>query len=348
MKKINKKGKILIIVLSIVVLVTIVSLSIILPIVLEKQDIKPPPKTPSDDDGTIVKEFYVAGGIKEEYYLNEYFDINDIIVFVKYKDGDNYVQTFLNVTPSFFFGYPETPLPNTSTIGYKSFKLIYLDGVIETGFNVVAFNENHYIDDILNKVYLKTDSVFDLLFKNAELKDDTLTNDYVETIYDKIANNGILTYLNDVNNFIKIVKTDLTPPSIYQNPSSSKQAYLNINDDSIVGAYWTKLSESEEYNYFTFEVNNINQLQGLEVEITLEGKTYTILSNYDNGNFNMVIKGALELDVLINYSPTKFYLSKDSTSNNDNLSNLAYSELFGTNAQQVLEYDIANNTYNFK
>ena len=60
-----------------------------------------------EEDTSIVQEMHVVSNLKDEYYLNEDFDITDIEIFVKYKTQGGFVSKYLKLTSDFIDGYPE-------------------------------------------------------------------------------------------------------------------------------------------------------------------------------------------------------------------------------------------------
>lgn len=350
MKKLSKKQKILIFVLLGLMVCLIVGVGIFLYHKYNQTPLSPNDnneETNTDENKTVV-EFYVVTPIKDEYYLNEYFNINDIEVFVKFRTNEGFVTNTFNLTTDFIKGYPNIEVPNTSTLGPHSFTIIYLDGEINISYNVVEFNEKHCLFEMLNKCYIDQDSMFSKISVNNKVNSNLQLSNYIGNIYDNIVQeNGqfkTLSYANIIYNGLKTFDIDSSLSS-FCNPNSDILPSITKNNNQVVGKLWWLFNDEYKLIEFSLDYNNINN--GIYLNITVDGKTTSIISNYLDDCFNMVITNEDEYDILINYSSNHYYIAKDNKNLNNDLNTKNYSETFASLGIDVFEYDVLNNVVKF-
>lgn len=302
-----------------------------------------------EEDTSIVQEMHVVSNLKDEYYLNEDFDITDIEIFVKYKTQEGFVSKYLKLTSDFIDGYPEeTELPNTSTLGEHSFTIIYLDGAVGVSYKVVEFSARHCLNEMLNLSFINQDSMFSKVNSNNKIYEDTNANNFVDKIYSNVIdNNGeyrTLSYANIVYNglYSYFVRGNL---NLFRNTNSSIEPIITENGNILSGKLWTDYDSS--YHLVEFELTFDKTNNGLILNITTNGKTTKIIGNYSNKNFNMAIVGELENDVLINYSSNRYYIAEVATGNNDDLNTKTFDSSFASSGINVLECDLQNDTIKF-
>lgn len=125
----------------------------------------------------IVIDFVIQSGLKNEYLLNETFDVTNFIIKVTYSDN---TTANINVTSSMF----TSSLPNTGTTGTKTFKLSY--GGIEKTFTFNVVTQLKTVKDFtiksgLNATY-PVNSQFDInnILLEVTYEDDSKASVYVD------------------------------------------------------------------------------------------------------------------------------------------------------------------------
>lgn len=344
----TKKNK-LILIISICVVIVIAGVATTLWLILRDRwqdagnnDYTPPPPTPPEP--VITYDIILGDGVKDEYYLNEPFDINNVRIYYRvFKDGALESSSVVRCSESFIKGYPEVPAPDTDTLGTQSFTLTYLSLECNVSFDVVEYSEEHVLSLLNENIAMGNESLFVLL--KRDLKDEALN--YVDSIYDKVIQSDtsakVLSYLSNVENILTFYN-DASEISVFNHPTdTSKVASIEKVGNIYNGTFWvTRLNGVAEV---VFELEYYTNTKGLRIEMSVDGVSYSIYVNSTETTYNMVISGAHDEDIILNYGSEYIYLSTCDIGTYDTLYTETYSATFGSIGNKVLSYNISDKTY---
>lgn len=353
----TKRNKLILI--SSIVAVVVVVLTTILVLWLNKDNWSP--VTPSTDteqgDNTVTPtpedvvtyDMRLLYGLKEEYYVGEELDVEDIAFnYNTYVNGaiTSSVKvdcTTGNIKRDFY----DDKLPDTNTVGTHSFTIAYLQAELVCFYNVVEYAEKHHVGILADNIYISNNSVLSTLY-NANITGNADT--FVNETYNKLlgSNNGLagpLRYLNHIDNLLDNCNI-VGGIDNYNHPTNANLvAYINNTSGTLTGKFY--VTEQNETQEISFELNFYKQNKGFKLIINAHGNTYTILSNSSDTITNMVVKGVDVNDVAISFTPTTYYLALVTANQNDELYANIASSTFANSGIKHIAWNIQNKTYTY-
>ena len=347
----TKKNKLILIILICIVAVIAISATIVI-IVLNNRDNKwkdvgnkdyTPPSENTPYEPIISYDIVVDRGLEEEYYLNQEFDINKVYIYYrKIVDGRVEWAESVRCAPAFIKGYPETPIPNTDTLGTKSFTLTYLGLDCDVSFNVVEYNEMYAMKFINSNTYLENDSLFGVLGAYISSGDARTYMDNIKgVIADSVTHIGPLVFMRNIQDFIEMNRggeSGSENNGLWGNPNNPNEtASLSKVGNLYIGTIWV-ITEHETYK-LEFELEYYPIAKGLRIDMTVNGTDYGVYISSTENTYNLVISGTMTDDVIMTYGAEKIYLSTCDAGLYRTIYNNAYDETFGSTGNAVLEFD---------
>lgn len=310
------------------------------------KDYTPPPPPPHVP--VVTYDITIDRGLKDEYYINQEFDINDVyILYRTFVDGVLDEVESVRCSPAFVKGYPDTPVPDTDTIGYQYFTLNYLGIEYNTGFNVVEYDVKHALQFINSNAYWDNYSMFVLLERDT----NGLERDYVDSMREKLADTGStrgpLVFMQNIEGVIKF-GPEISTSGMMGNPDNpSETASLIKNGNLYNGTIW--VTDATTVYKVVFEVEYYPATKGVRIDMTINDTTdYGVYISSTEHTYNMVISGVMAEDVIMTYGLEKMYLSTCDAGLYRTIYGRQYDETFGSTGNTVLEYNIDTTEYEMR
>lgn len=336
----SKRNKIILIIICALLGVAILATSIYL--VYKEEWVDVPDieneSTDSDDtDDTATEKVSTLsvyfGEPKGTYYQGEEFDYTKMRL--KYVGKSGLVESNLRCTNAYF---EDGVLPDTTTLGYHSYKLRYLDARCEISYVVVEYGQEYAIDLILNV----ENEVFSPLNTYVTGTDSNYVNE-LKPLVKTDSKIGPLTALVYIDSILDLYNSGGVV-NIYNSTTTTGVAFVNNFAGLYQGKLWVKPYATEEVE-IEFELKYYSATRGLRMIIKIDSVVYNVQANSINhSEYCILVSGYDGYDIVINNTTDLIYLTKCTEGVSD-IYNTGYSDTMGNAGVKVLTYNKTTNEY---